>query len=316
MSEKISKKSVFIIDGSSFLYRAYYGLRPLHTSKGMAIHAVYGFCRMLKKLIDQFGIEHIVVVWDSKGKTQRHEIFPAYKATRQEAPSDIFLQKELIQEVTDLLKIAQLSEIGQEADDLMYSFAKKCNKSGYDAVIVSSDKDMRQAVNDHTIIYDPFFEKIMDKDSVQERYGFEIEKIPFYFSLIGDSSDNIPGVAGVGEKTATELVKKFASLDDMYKNLDKIEKERTRKLLEQSKDNAYLSYELFLLKDVAVATTVSQVKFDEKQWVLALPFFEKLEFKSLVKDILKKHTSFSVVPEHAAPTHKQLHEKYEFICPY
>lgn len=314
MSEKISKKSVFIIDGSSFLYRAYYGLRPLHTSKGMAIHAVYGFCRMLKKLIDQFAIEHILVVWDSKGKTQRHEIFPAYKATRQEAPSDIFQQKELIQEITDILKIAQLSEVGQEADDLMYSFAKKCNESGYDAVIVSSDKDMRQAVNEHTIIYDPFFEKIMNKDSVQERYGFEIEKIPFYFSLIGDSSDNIPGVAGVGEKTATELVKKFSSLDDMYKNLDKIEKERTRKLLEQSKENAYISYELFLLKNVDVSTEIPQVFFDEKQWTLGLPFFEKLEFKSLVKDILKKHTSFSIVSEHATTTHKQLHEKYEFVC--
>ncbi len=314
MSEKISKKSVFIIDGSSFLYRAYYGLRPLHTSKGMAIHAVYGFCRMLKKLIDQFAIEHILVVWDSKGKTLRHEIFPAYKATRQEAPSDIFIQKELIQEITDTLKIAQLSEVGQEADDLMYAFAKKCNESGYDAVIVSSDKDMRQAVNEHTIIYDPFFEKIMNKDSVQERYGFEIEKIPFYFSLIGDSSDNIPGVAGVGEKTATELVKKFASLDDMYQNLDKIEKERTKKLLEQSKENAYISYDLFLLKNVDVATQISQVAFDEKQWALGLPFFEKLEFKSLVKDILKKHTSFAIAPADQTSAEKQLHEKYEFVC--
>jgi len=314
MQDKISKKSVFIVDGSSFLYRAYYGLRPLHTSKGMAIHAVYGFCRMLKKLIDQFEIEHILVVWDSKGKTQRHEIFPAYKATRQEAPSDIFQQKELIQEITEILKIAQLSQVGQEADDLMYSFAKKCNDSGYDAVIVSSDKDMRQAINQHIIIYDPFFDKIIDEASAQERYGFEIEKIPFYFSLLGDSSDNIPGVKGVGEKTATELVQKFASLDDMYQNLDKIEKERTRKLLQDSQENAYISYQLFLLKNVDVDTTVSQVGFDEKQWALGLPFFEKLEFKSLVKDIIKKHTSFSVVPEAETPKHNQLHEKYEFIC--
>ncbi|MBI2344572.1 DNA polymerase I [Candidatus Dependentiae bacterium] len=314
MQNKSSKKSVFIIDGSSFLYRVYYGLRPLHTSKGMAIHAVYGFCRMLKKLIDQFQVEHVLVVWDSKGKTKRHDIFPDYKATRQEAPSDIFQQKELIREVTSILKIAQLSEVGQEADDLMYAFAKKCNKSGYDAVIVSSDKDMRQAVSENIIIYDPFFEKIMDKDSVQQRYGFEIEKIPFYFSLIGDTSDNIPGVKGVGEKTATELVKQFVSLNDMYQNLNKVEKERTRRLLLESKDNAYISYELFLLQDVYVDTEVSGVSFDEKQWTLGLTFFEKLEFKSLVKDILKKHTSFSIVSDHTSSADKKLHEKYEFVC--
>jgi len=314
MRDKISKKSVFIIDGSSFLYRAYYGLRPLHTSKGIAVHAVYGFCRMIKKLIDQFEINHIVVVWDSKGQTERHKIFSEYKATRQAPPSDIFIQKDLIQEITQLLGIAQLQEIGQEADDLMYAFAKKCNQSDYDAVIVSSDKDMRQAVNKHIIIYDPFFDKIMDEKTVPERYGFEISKLPFYFSLIGDTSDNIPGVKGVGEKTATELVKQFASLDDLYKNLDQVLKERTKKLLLESKDNAYLSYELFLLKNVLVDLTVKETFFDEKQWAQGLPFFEKLEFKSLVKDVMKHHTSFSVVSEHVTSKHGQLHEKYDFVC--
>jgi DNA polymerase-1 len=314
MHDKISKNSVFIIDGSSFLYRAYYGLRPLHTSKGITVHAVYGFCRMLKKLIDQFSINNIVVVWDSKGQTQRHKIFPEYKATRQEAPSDIFIQKDLIQEITQTLGITQLAQVGHEADDLMYAFAKKCNQEGFDAVIVSSDKDMRQAVGKHIIIYDPFFDKIMDEASVQERYGFEIAKIPFYFSLIGDTSDNIPGVKGVGEKTATELVKQFASLDDLYKNLDQVSKERTKKLLQESKDNAYLSYELFLLKDVAVDITIQQTSFEINQWAHGLQFFEKLEFKSLVKDILKQHTSFSITSEHKTPSYEQLHQKYEFVC--
>src|SRR3989338_6282741 len=105
MSHRISKKSVFLIDGSSFLYRAYYGLKPLHTSEGKTIHAVYGFCRMIKKLMDTFAVEHLVIVWDSKGKTHRHEIYPVYKATRQAPPSDIFEQKDLIQEFCDMVGI-------------------------------------------------------------------------------------------------------------------------------------------------------------------------------------------------------------------
>lgn len=315
MQNKITKKSVFIIDGSSFLYRAYYGLRPLHTSKGIAVHAVYGFCRMIKKLIDQFEINNIVVVWDSKGQTERHKVYPEYKATRQAPPSDIFIQKDLIQEITDTLGILQLSQVGQEADDLMYSFAKECNQSGYDAVIVSSDKDMRQAVKDGIKIYDPFFDKMMDSVSVQERYGFEVEKLPFYFSLLGDTSDNIPGVKGVGEKTATELVKQFKNLDDLYENIDKVSKERTKKLLEDSKENAYLSYELFLLRPVEVEIKVEQTAFEEKQWAQGLSFFEKLEFKSLVKDILKKYTSFTLGSTQASTSgHSNLHEKYDFVC--
>lgn len=326
MKDNVSPKSVFIIDGSSFLYRAYYAMKPLHTSQGVTVHAVYGFCRMIKKLIDNFDINHIVVVWDSKGKTHRHDLFPAYKATRQEAPSDIFIQKETIQELVEMIGIAQMSIVGSEADDLMYSFAKKCNKADFNAVIVSSDKDMRQALSEHIVIYDPFFDKLLTVASCQERYGFEIVKIPFYFALLGDSSDNIPGVAGVGEKTATELVQQFQSLSDMYENLDKVAKDRTRKLLEQSKENAFLSYDLFLLHNLDVDLTVESTKFDEQHWVRALPLLEKLEFKSLVKEIKGKHasapsfmggdknSSFLVTADEVETVPQGLHTKYDFVC--
>ena len=120
MSNKISDKALFLVDGSSFLYRAYYGLRPLHTSKGLAVHAVYGFCRMIKKLIDKYDVNHVVLVWDSKGKTERHEIYKEYKATRQAAPSDLFEQKEYIKKFADMVGLEQLSQQGVEADDLMY----------------------------------------------------------------------------------------------------------------------------------------------------------------------------------------------------
>jgi len=314
MTHKISKKSVFILDGSSFLYRAYYAMKPLHTSQGTMVQAVYGFCRMLKKLIDTFEIDHVVIVWDSKGKTHRHDIFPEYKATRQAAPTDLFTQKELIQELANLIGVAQLSVVGTEADDLMYSFAKQCVADGYDAIIVSSDKDMRQALTDRIVIYDPFLDKMIDVDSCQQRYGFDISKIPFYFALLGDSSDNIPGVKGVGEKTAVELVKQFKNLDDMYAQIDTIAKERTRKLLLDSKDNAYLSYDLFLLRSVDVPLKISELKFEEQNWALAVPLLEKLEFKSLVKEIKSKHSQLALPFDQEAPKHQQLHEKYNFVC--
>src|SRR3989338_6167476 len=141
------KKTVFLIDGSSFLYRAYYGLRPLHTRDGQPVQAVYGFCRMIKKLIDKFQPEHMVLVWDSKGKTERHQIFPEYKATRQAPPSDLFEQKEYIVEFAQLIKLHQCMQAGIEADDLMYSLAKQWQTSGGNVVIITSDKDIGQMLN-------------------------------------------------------------------------------------------------------------------------------------------------------------------------
>lgn len=314
MTHRISKKSVFLVDGSSFLYRAYYGLRPLHTSKGKTVHAVYGFCRMIKKLIDDFEIKNIVIVWDSKGATHRHEIYPTYKATRQEPPSDIFEQKELIQQFADIVGIAQLSLTGKEADDLMYSCAKKFNKSGYQSIFVTSDKDMRQALDQSILIFDPFKNIVMDTADCEKRYGFQVAKIPFYFALVGDTSDNIPGVKGIGDKGATELVKQFADLDDMYEHLDKITKERTRALLQASKKEAYLSEKLFLLHVYDVDVMIKDTQFDEKNWAQSLPFFQSLEFKSLIKDIEQKYGAQVQGSWAKAASGKSLHELYSFVA--
>ncbi|HSW75528.1 MAG TPA: DNA polymerase I [Candidatus Saccharimonadales bacterium] len=312
-TDKISKKAVFIVDGSSFLYRAYYAMKPLYTSKGILVHALYGFCRMIKKLIAAFNIKHLVIVWDSKGTTHRHELFSEYKAKRQAPPSDIFQQKEFIQEFADLVGIAQLSESGKEADDLMYSFAKKANKSGYQAIIVSSDKDMRQALSDDILIFDPFREIVIDVPSCETRYGFEISKLPFYFAILGDTSDNIPGVKGIGEKGATELVKQFKNLDDMYAHLDQIPKQRTRDLLALHKDDAYLSEKLFLLHTYKVDLDVENTLFEEKMWAYALPLFQKFEMKSLIKSIEVKYEQLGLPEVEKKSDEIPLHEKYDFV---
>lgn len=311
MNNKISEKAVFLVDGSSFLYRAYYGLRPLHTSKGITVQAVYGFCRMIKKLIDAYSVRHIVLVWDSKGQTDRQKIYEHYKATRQSAPSDLFEQKDYIQKFAQLIELEQINMPGAEADDLMYSLAKKFNHDGYQAVIVSSDKDMRQAISDQILLLDPFKDSLMDVVACTERYGFGVEKLPFYFAILGDSSDNIPGVKGIGQKGATELVQQFASLQDLYNNVDKIKKDRMRQLLLEQKENAFLSQQLFLLKTYEVATDVANTVFEEQNWKKALPLFQELEFKSLVADIEKKWGEGVKIESDSESL--SLEQKYTFI---
>ena len=281
-------KTLFLIDGSSFLYRAYYGMKPLHSPKGEAVQAVYGFCRMLKKLINQFDPKNMILVWDSRGKTTRHEIFPNYKATRQAPPTDLGEQKALIKEFADKIKLAQIEKSGIEADDLIFSAAKEFFKE-YKIVIISSDKDLYQLLDDDKIfVFDPFKDEIIDQKKYEEKLGYSVEKMPFYFSLLGDASDNIPGVRGIGKKGATDLVQEFSSLEDLYNNLDKINKTGTRNALEENRDNAFLSLKLFLLRYEPTNLDQNQIKFDIENWDNATEFFEKLNFKSLLTEVEKK----------------------------
>lgn len=280
------KKTVFVIDGSSFLYRAYYSLRSLHSPEGEPVQAVFSFCRMIKKLFDTFCPEHIIIVWDSKGKTKRHEHYPEYKATRQEPPSDLFTQKEHIKEFADLIGLKQVAQPGLEADDIMFSIAKECEKAGNVTVLITSDKDMGQALsNEHIVLFDPFKDYIIDASLLESKMGFPVKKVPFYFALLGDASDNIPGVHGIGKKGATELVQQFDSLEDLYQNLSSVKKERMRKALEENKENAFLSRDLFLLQYSPTGIEPQDYVFDLKNWVNARPLFEKFNFKSLLKGI-------------------------------
>lgn len=304
-----NKAPIFIVDGSSFLYRAYYAMRPLQTSKGVPVQAVYGFCKMIKKLIKSFDVQHLVIVWDSKGKTTRHEYFPEYKANRQAPPSDLFEQKELILKFADLLQIKQVAQPGIEADDLIFSLAQQFSTTSHKVIVVSSDKDLAQMVTEKIEIFDPFKEKVMSQQDFEDKFEFEIAKLPFYFALLGDSSDNIPGVKGIGKKGATTLVQQFDSLEHMYENLDTIEKKRTKQLLADGKDNAFLSLKLFTLQNYPVDLSTEQTGIDEANWQHTLPLFQELEFKSFIKELALD------VPSQQIMFHvkeKPLHELYTF----
>ncbi len=306
MNQPNLKDSVFIIDGSSFLYRAYYSIRPLTTKTGIPVNAVFGFCRMIRKLIDTYQPSSLLLVWDSKGKTVRHEMYQDYKATRQAAPNDLMQQKEIIQEFADIIGLKQLAMQGIEADDLMYSVAHQLSKEGCPSILVSSDKDLGQAVTDSITLLDPFKDVFVTRESLEEKRGFAIHKLPFYYALVGDSSDNIPGVAGIGPKGAQLLVQQFDSLEHLYANLDKVASERTRMLLTQSRENAFLSEQLFILRFYETDITKESLRFSADSWAQAYPFFEQYEFRSL----LKGTPAEKVVP--ATPV-VSLAEKYTFV---
>jgi DNA polymerase I len=284
--EELSSQTLFLIDGSSFLYRAYYAIKPMHTSSGMAIQAVYGFCRMIRKLIKSFNPHYCAVIWDSPGKTERHEIFSGYKATRQTIPSDLIVQKELIKEFISTINLRQIEQPGIEADDLMYSLALDARKAGFTVVIVTSDKDMGQLLTDpQVLLFDTFKDQLIDQEALNTRYGFPPQKLSFYFALIGDSSDAIPGVAGIGPKGALALIQQFDSLEDLYAHLDRVPKERTRELLRTHREQAFMSEQLFLLRYHTLDLLPEQYAFDVSHYNHARSFFTKLEFSSLLKEL-------------------------------
>ncbi len=285
IGEAMSDATVYLIDASSFLYRAYYALKPMHTPDGMPIHATYGFCRMIKRFFDRFHPAYCAVVWDSPGKTVRHELFADYKATRQSQPTDFSSQKELVKEFADLIGLKQVAQVGIEADDLLASLSRDFAKKGMRVVIVTSDKDLGQVAAERIELFDPFKETVRDAATVERDYGFPIAKIPFFYALIGDASDNIPGVRGIGEKTAQKLVLQFESLDDLYKNLDRVDSVRTKKLLEDGRESAFLSEQLFTLQYPPVDSFLGDFAVDQANFSAARPFFERLNFASILKQL-------------------------------
>ncbi len=297
-----TKNALFIIDGSSFLYRAYYGVRPLSTTKGVPVHAVYGFCRMIKRIIDSFNPTHIIVAWDSKGPTVRHAIYPEYKSTRQAAPSDLTAQKDMIKLFAETIGLAQIDKQGVEADDLMYSLALDAKKREQTSIIITADKDLGQVLQEKIVIFDPFKDTLITAESLEAKLGFGIDKLIFYYALIGDSSDAIPGVKGIGPKTALELVQQFDSLKQLYSDLDLVEKVSLREKLRVSEKEAFLSEHLFKIIYYELDVTEKSVLFDAKNWDNALDFFKKLEFNSLVKSIeaTKQSSLFPAVHQYKA----------------
>lgn len=281
----MEKPVLYLIDGSSYIFRAYYAIRRLSTSKGFPTNAVYGFASMIFKFLKDYKPGYLGIVFDTKEKTFRDEMYPLYKANRAAPPDDLVPQFEKIFDVVDAFKIPQFRVDGFEADDVMGTIAKDYERRGMDVVLVTGDKDFCQLVSDRVTLLDTMKNKETRVDDVVEKYGVPPEKVTDVFALMGDQVDNIPGIKGIGEKTAIGLMKTFGSLDNLLRNTDELA-ERQRKLITEKKDDALLSKELVTIKtDMDLDMELDKFKYEGFDKAKLREIFEELEFKNLLKEL-------------------------------
>ncbi len=289
------KKGKFvIIDAMSLAYKAYYAFisRPLHSTKGEPTSAVYGFVVQLLKIIEDTQPDYIAVAFDSKEKTFRHDRYENYKSSRAEMPEDMIPQIERIKQIVDAFNIKTYILPKYEADDIIGTAVKKAAKMGLESFAITPDKDFVQIVNDHVKIIKPGKTAdnlmIIDRDAVLKNYGFEPEQMIDFLALVGDSSDDIPGVAGIGPKTATPLIQKFGSVENLYENLDEIERESIKKKLLENKENAFLSKELATIHtDVPLEINLEEAKLRKPDFDKIKEIFNELDFKKLLPRVYK-----------------------------
>lgn len=278
------KGKVFIIDGSSVLYRSFYALPRLINSRGLPTNAIYGFHNIIRKLIKEEKPEYMIVAFDVKGKTQRHELFEQYKAQRKPMPDDLEIQVPYVKKLLEAMRVPYIENPGIEADDLMASIARKLKEMGYEAVIVTSDKDLLQTLEDGIKIYHPGRETYITRENCREIYGMEPSQVVDVLALMGDSVDNIPGVKGIGKKTAKSLISQFGTLDELLKNLDKV-KPRVKRAIEEHMDELKLSRELVKIdSNIPVEVNIEDYKLKEPDLEKLLPLLRELEFSSLLKE--------------------------------
>ena len=292
-------KHLYILDASSYVFRAYHAIGLLTNSKGFPTNAIFGFINMFNKFIMETKPEYFVAVFDSGGKSFRNEIYDDYKANRGEAPEDISLQFPKIIEYLKLRGICVMSQENFEADDIIGSLSKKFQAKNK-ITIISGDKDFTQLINKKTIMLDTMKNRVTDEKEVLSKYGLKPEQMIDYFSLVGDSIDNIPGVRGIGPKTAQSLIDKFKTLDNLYKNIKKIDKERIKNLLEENKELAYISKELVTINtNLEITDDFNQFKISSSNNQELNDFFKELEFDSMIDDDFNKSdlrdTRYSII---------------------
>ncbi len=282
-------KEVYLIDGSAYIYRAYHAITPLSNSRGVPTHAVFGFVNIVHRLLREKNPEYLAVAFDSRGPVFRHEMYPAYKANRPPMPDDLAIQIPAIKDFVRACNIRLFEETGVEADDIIASATRFLSAQGCRVVIVSGDKDLLQLVNDQVVMWDPMRDTIFDADRIREKYNVGPDQLLDFFSLIGDSSDNIPGVAGIGPKTAEKLINEYGSLEGVYAHLDGMKASKMKERLAGDREKAFLSRQLITLKmDVEVPENISDYllgQADEKQLQI---LYRDLEFTRLITDIESK----------------------------
>lgn len=284
MSEK--EATLYLIDGSSYIYRAFYAVRHLSTSKGIPTNAVYGFVSMLNRVLRDKRPKYMAIVLDAPGPTFRHELSPDYKANRPKMPEDLSEQIPFIKRVIAALGIPCLEIAGYEADDIIGTLATRASEQGTNVVIISGDKDLLQVVSPRVQMWDTMRDEIFGPEEVEERFGVPVSQVVEVMGLTGDTSDNIPGVPGIGLKTAQRLIKEFGSVDKLLSDLGNVPSEKERKKLEAYAEQAISSRELAKIEcDVPLDKDWQHLEVREIDRDDLIDLYRELEFKKFLQEL-------------------------------
>lgn len=276
---------IYLIDGSSYIYRAYFAIRQLSNSKGVATNAVFGFTNMLLKVMREENPDHLAVIFDAKGPSFRKEIYPDYKANRSAMPEDLRPQVPLIKEVVRAFNMPALELAGYEADDIIATLARRFAERGMAVTVVTGDKDLMQIVSEQVRLLDTMKDRVTGLSDVAARFGGTPDKVVEVQALAGDSSDNVPGVPGIGEKTARELIAKFGTLENLLDNIDQVSGKKRQENLRQYGEQARLSKQLVcLVDDLPLEVDYDNFAISEPNREALTDLFKELEFHKLLQE--------------------------------
>src|SRR3954465_97754 len=282
---------IFLVDGSSYIFRAYHALPPLNRkSDGLQVNAVLGFCNMLWKLLREMPPDnrptHLAIIFDKSEITFRNEMYPDYKAHRPDPPDDLIPQFAFIREAVRAFDLPCLEQAGFEADDLIATYVRLACEAGATATIVSSDKDLMQLVTDCVIMYDTMKDRKIGIPEVMEKFGVPPEKVIEVQALIGDSTDNVPGVPGIGVKTAAQLICEYGDLETLLARAGEIKQQKRRETLIDHAENARLSKKLVTLdRDVKLDVPIEDLAVHEPDYKLLVAFLKAMEFSTLTRRV-------------------------------
>jgi DNA polymerase I len=308
---------VFLIDGSGFIFRAYHALPPLTRADGTPVAAVLGFSNMLAKLLSETDADHIAVVFDASGTTFRNRLYDAYKANRGAPPEDLVPQFALVREATDAFGVCRIELSDFEADDLIATYARHAVESGADVTIVSSDKDLMQLVGDKVTMLDPIKNRPIGEAEVREKFGVGPDKVVDVQALCGDSVDNVPGVPGIGVKTAAELINTYGDLDTLLARAAEIKQPKRRQSLIDNEAKARLSKELVKLDDdVPLPCPLADLRVKPFDLDKLLPFLRTMEFRALATRMAQRLPGPAAAAVPAGPSEPVIPEIPAFSAPH
>ena len=309
-------QKVCLIDGSGYIFRAFYGLPMMTSPSGVPVNAVFGYTNMFLRLTQNIKCDYCLVLFDAKRRNYRNEIFPDYKGTRAEIPEELIPQFPIIREATNALNLNYLEMEGYEADDLIATYARQATEKGMEVVVVSADKDLMQLIRDGVEYYDPMKDKFYGPEDVKEKFGVYPERVVDVQALAGDSIDNVPGVPGIGLKTAAQLINDFGSLEEVLNRASEIKQNKRRETLLANIDNARISLQLVTLKnDVPVEKDITAFSCRAPHLDALHKFIDDYGFRSLKNRIEKwADERCSSLPEDVQNTvFKEVEKHYELV---